>query len=340
MKFYTLFFLNLNIIFIWFNQSSCNDTNSKQGKNLPTFIDKKIKKTEKGFVQIQLIDKPEFDGSIKAKTIGLGRQEYLSYYDDFESEIIPFQDIIDKETVIFSTNSNQVIVRRYFNYFEFQDFLAHKGDSLVISFDRNKPVLVKYSIYRYAPQDFNVENSLNKKLKESYIIAGKADDIRGTALKFFYDDPKESKNQRDRKGIEKMLYIENLENRMGEMLLPSMETLNSDAQRFLDSLSQHMLISEDIYSLYQQKYSNLLLKLKMISGTIDSTFAANEINERFKKQIFHDEYFKQCLNNYEKKYFTTKTKWIISTENKQFYYRDPKESFLFVKNSLLLSLIV
>jgi len=264
----------------------------------------------------------------------------LSYYDDFESEIIPFQDIIDKETVIFSTNSNQVIVRRYFNYFEFQDFLAHKGDSLVISFDRNKPVLVKYSIYRYAPQDFNVENSLNKKLKESYIIAGKADDIRGTALKFFYDDPKESKNQRDRKGIEKMLYIENLENRMGEMLLPSMETLNSDAQRFLDSLSQHMLISEDIYSFYQQKYSNLLLKLKMISGTIDSTFAANEINERFKKQIFHDEYFKQCLNNYEKKYFTTKTKWIISTENKQFYYRDPKESFLFVKNSLLLSPIV
>jgi len=337
MKFYTFFLLNLNIIFIWFNQSSCTDLNSKQVKNLPTSTDNKVKKTEKGFIHIQLIDKPEFDGSIKAKTIGLGRQEYLSYYDDLESEIIPLKDIIDKKTVIFSTNSNQVIVRRYFNYFEFQDFLAHKGDSLVISFDRNKPVLVKYSIYKYAPQDYSVENSINNKLKESYIIAGKADDIRGTALKFFYDDPEESKNQRDRKGFEKMLYIENLENKMGEMLLPSMETLNSDTQRFLDSLSQNRLISEDVYSFYKQKYSNLLLKLKIISGTIDSTSAANEINERIKKQFFHDEYFNQCLNSFEKKYFTTKTKWVASNENKQFYYRDPKESFMFVKNSLLLS---
>ncbi len=337
MKFHTYFFISLSILFICFTQSGCTDANSKQVKNLPTSTENKIQKTEKGFIHIQLIDKPEFDGSLKAKTIKVGRAEYLCYYDDFESELIPFEETAEKKMIVFPTYSNQVIVRRYFTYFEFQDFLAHKGDSLVISFDRNKPVLVKHSIYKYAPQDFTVENSLNTKLKDSYLITGKADDTRGTAMKFFYDDPNEGKNQLQRKGFEKNLYIENLENKMGQMLLPSMEVLNSNAQRLLDSLVQHRLISEDIHSFYQQKYSNLLLKLKIISGTMDSLTAANEINKRVKKHIFHDVYFNQCLSNFERKYFATQAKWVMSTENKQFFFRNPKESFFLIKNSHVLS---
>lgn len=333
MKFSMFAFVSLGLIFIYINISACSETNSKNvAKGLE--IKDSIRNTQKGLVHIQFIDKPKFNGDIKTKTRETGRIEYVVFYNDLESELIPFGDIADKKMASYSTYSNQVMVRRYFSFFEFQDFLVHKGDSLIISFDKNKPVVIKHSSYNYAPQDFNIESNLNKKWTESYLIAGKADDTRRVAFVHFYDDPQESKNQLARKGYEKGLYNENLENQMGKMLIPSMEILNKDAQQFLDSLSQNRLISKDVHTFYQQKYSNLLLKLKIMSGLIDSTIAVNEINERFKKQNFHDEYLNQCLDNYEKKYFTTKAKW---TATGQFNFRDPKESFTFVRNSSSLS---
>lgn len=335
MKFPILSLLCLSLIFIYINLSACNETNSKNVTNKVGIKDS-IKNTQEGVINIQFIDKPKFNGDIKIKTRETGRFEYLIFYDDLESELISFADIAKERIATYSTYSNQVVIRRYLSFFEFQDFLVHKGDSLIISFDKNKPVVVKRSSYNYAPQDFNFENNLNKKLMESYLTTGKAEDTRRVAFVHFYDDPQESKNQSARKGYEKGLYNENLENRMGKMLIPSMEKVNKDAQQFLDSLSQNKLISKDVYSFYQQKYSNLLLKLKIMSGSIDSTIAANEINERFKEQSFHDEYFNQCLDNYEKKYFTTKAKWRV-TGQFNFNFRDPRESFTFVKNSSLLS---
>ena len=287
-----------------------------------------------GKIYIKFIDKPVFNNSLKTKTSEIGRIEYLVFYDDMESEKISFQDIVDKKAATYSTNSNQVMVRRYLSFFEFQDFLVHQGDSLIMSFDRNKPVVIKHSNYSYALQDFNIDNSLDNKFAESYSTTGMADDTRQVAFKFFYDNPSERENQRARKGYEKGFYIENLENKMGKMLIPKMEILNNQAQQFLDSLYKAKLISNDVYAFHQQKYSNLLLKLKMMSGSIDSTIALNEINERFKKQNFHSEYLNECLNNFEKTYFTSKAKWISSNN---FNLRDPKESFTFVKNSPLLS---
>jgi thiol-disulfide isomerase/thioredoxin len=333
MKSPVLFFVNLSMIFIYINVSSCTETNSKNVTNKLETEDS-TKNTREEIVHIQFIDKPEFNGNLKTKTRETGRIEYLVFYDDLEPDIIPFDDIAVKKMATYSTYSNRVTIRRYLGYFEFQDFLVHKGDSLIMSFDKNKPVVIKHSSYSYAPQDFNIENSLNKKLAESYLTTGNADDTRMVAFKYFYDDLQESKNQLARKGYEKGLYLENLENRMGKMLIPSMEILNNNTQQFLDSLNKNQLISNEVYTFYQQKYSNLLLKLKIMSGSIDSTVALSEINERFEKQNFHNEYFNQCLDNLEKKYFTTKAKW---TTSEYLNLRDLKESFTFVKNSTLLS---
>ena len=321
-------------MFIYLNISSCTETNSKNATNQSIIKVDETGNVKKGVIHIQFIDKPNFNGTLKLKTRETGRIEYLVFYDDLESELIPIEDIAEKKTAIYSTFSNQVVVRRYLSFFEFQDFLVHKGDSLIMSFDKNKPVVIKHSNYNYAPQDFNVENSLNKKFAESYMIIGKADDTRKVAFKHFYDDPQESKNQQMRKGYEKGLYLENLENQMGKTLIPSVEILDNNTQQFLDSLNKNQHISDEVHSFYRYKYSNLLLKLKIMAGSIDSTLAANELNERFKKQDFHDEYFNQCLDNFEKKYFTTKTKWTVAG---QFNFRDPKESFTFTKNSTLLS---
>ncbi len=328
------FLLNLSVVFIGITMSSCTETNSKNVTDKPVNKVDSIQNTNEGVVHIQFIDKPEFNGDLKTKTMKTGRVEYLDFYDDLEAERISFEDIAGKKMASYSTYSNQVIVRRYLGFFEFQDFLVHKGDSLIMSFDRNKPVVIKHSSYNYAPQDFNIENSLNKKFTESYLTTGKAYDTWSVAFKHFFDDPQESKNQQLRKGYEKGLYNENLENQMGKLLVPSMEVLNNNTQQFLDSLNKNNLISDAVYTFYQQKYSNLLLKLKIMSGSIDSTLALNEINERLDKQSFHDEYFNQCLDNFEKKYFTTKAKW---TTSEYLNLRDPKESFTFVKNSTLLS---
>jgi thiol-disulfide isomerase/thioredoxin len=311
---------------------SCTETNSKNISNRFRTEDS-TKSTQVKAVHIQFIDKPDFNGNLKTKTIGTGRIEYLVFYDDFDSERIPFEDIVDKKKAIYSTYSNQVVVRRYLSFFEFQDFLVHKGDSLIMSFDKNKSIVLKYSTYKYASQDFNVEKSLNKKFAESYSTTGMADDTRQVAFKYFYDNPEEPKKQRLRKGYEKGLYLENLENQMGKMLIPSMNVLNNNSQQFLDSLNKNNLISNEVYNFYKQKYSNLLLKLKIMSSSNDSTLAAYEINEWFKRQNFQNDYFNECLDNFEKKYFTVKAKWTVSD---QLNLRDPKESFNFVKNSTLL----
>lgn len=326
-------FLNLILIFICINISAFTETKSKKF-SYKLEIEDSTKNKEEGVIHIQFIDKPTYNGDIKTKTRETGRIEYLVFYDDLESELISFKDIADKKTASYSTYSNQIIVRRYLSFFEFQDFLVHKGDSLIMSFDKNKPVVIKHSSYNYASQDFNIENNLNKKFAESYLTTGKSDDTRRVAFIHFSDDPQASKNQSARKGYEKGLYNENLENQMVKTLIPSMELLDKNAQQFLGSLNENQLISNEVYAFYKHKYSNLLLKLKIMSGSIDSTLAANEINERFKNQNFHDEYFNQCLDNFEKKYFTTRAKWTIAG---QFNLRDPKESFTFAKNSSLLN---
>ena len=320
-------------MFTYVNMLGCNETKSKNVNHKLETADS-TKNIQSEIIHIQFIDKPKFNSSLKTKTRETGRLEYIVFYDDLEIERIFYNDIAEKRTTLYVTPSNQVIVRKYFSYFEFQDFLVHKGDSLIMSFDENKPVVVKYSRYSYAPQDFNIENSLNKRLPESYLTTGMADDTKMVAFKHFYDDPQGSKNQRARDGYEKGLYLENLENNMGKMLIPNMDILNNHTQQFLDSLNKNKLISDEVYAFYQQKYSNLLLKLKIMSSSIDSTLAVNEISKRFKKQHFHDEYFNQCLNNFEKKYFTSKAKWTVLG---QYNLRDPKESFTFVDHSTWLS---
>ncbi|GAB3172085.1 hypothetical protein GCM10027291_26260 [Telluribacter humicola] len=225
------------------------------------------------------------------------------------------------------------MVRRYLSFFEFQDFLVHKGDSLVMSFDPGKPVVVKHSTVTYAPQDLNVEALFNTKHPGTCLTAGMADNTRMAAFKHFFDDPKENERQLARKGYEKGLYLEELENKVGSELLASTKNIQSYSQQILDSLRNHEQVSEATYNFYQQKYSNLLLKLEIMSGSLDSAQAASELNSRFRKQRFQDEYFNQCLDNFEKKYITSRAKWTVAN---QFHLRDPRESFTKATNSSLL----
>ena len=327
MKHPILSFLTVSLLLIYSNVSACIEI-----KNITKDSTKNI---SKGVVHIQFTGKPEFNSNLMTKTkMQIGRFEYLVVCDDLELERISFGDIATKKSVTFSTSSNWVMIRRYLSFFEFQDFLVHKGDSLVISFDRKKPVVVKHSNYSYTAQDFIVEDKLNQKFTGAYLTTGMANDTRNTAFKYFYDDPKEPVKQNARKGYEKGLYLETLENKMGQTLIPSMKILNDNTQHFLDSLNRNKLISKEIYAFYQQKYDNLLFKLKVMSEEIDSTSAANELNERYKKQLVYDEYWNQCISNFEKKYFTSKVKWEVV---KQFNFRDPRASFLLVLNSSLLS---
>ncbi|MEA5259751.1 TlpA disulfide reductase family protein [Arcicella aquatica] len=325
MKYHVFFFLAL--VFFW---ACIIEINAKS-------LEDSTKNISKGVVHIQFIDKPVFNSSLKTKTMESGRFEYLLFSDELELERIYFKEIAEKKAMTFYTTSNWVMIRRYFSVFEFQDYLVHKGDSLIMSFDRNKPIMRKYSDYNYKPLDFTVEDSINKKFDRAYLTTGMADDTRRVTFKYFYDNPKLVTQHRARTAHDKALFIETLENQMGKDLIPSMKVLHDNIQQFLDSLNSNRCISKEIHTFYQQKYDNLLFKLKVMSGDIDSTSAANELNERFRKQSFHDEYLNQCIYNFEKKYFASKSKWnVIDAYN----FRDPKESFLLIMNSSLLSLEV
>ncbi|MDI9871002.1 TlpA family protein disulfide reductase [Flectobacillus roseus] len=330
MKHFTLSFLISCFSFIQ-NYAS---TPIARNFSKPSIEDSSSQKSANGIIHVQFTGKPVFNSVLKTKTRDLGRLQYLVFSADSEVEGIFFNEIAQKKEASFFTASDWVMVRRYLSAFEFQDFLAHKGDSLLIDFDQSKPITVKYSNFNYTPLDFTVEKHLNQKETEAYLITGKSDDIRMVAMKYFYDDPQIIKTHSTRTAREKVIYIETLENQMATDLITPMNLINNKAQEFLDSLNRHRLISKEVYAFYQDKYANLLFKIQLMSGKMDSLSSAKKLNEKFTKTHFNDYYLNACVQNYERRYFASKAKW--ETVN-QFNFRDSRESFRLVMNSSLLS---
>lgn len=325
-------FLSLFVIFFVFLNANFNELSRYSGTNKKTRF--WYKETQSpSTVHIQFVDKPIFNNALKTKT---GRSNirplYVIIYDYLEQEEYSFDDLKVKKTVTYTPQSDMVVLRRYMDFFEFQEFLIHKGDSIVMSFDKSKPVVIKYSSFKYAPNDFNVENMLNKISSEAYAYVGKSDDIQMTSFKYFFDDPKESANQLKRAAPDKVKALERLEVRVSKDLLPSMNTLQKEAQQALDSLLLSQQISQPIYDFYKSKYANLLLKLEIMAESKDSTTAANEINKIFDNKTYVDEYFNQCLESFRKVNYLSK---IIPFE--QGMIRDPRGSFTLSKNSKLLN---
>ena len=286
-------------------------------------------------IHVQFIDKPTFNSQMNIKTgRGMSKATYLILYDDLESEAFEFEELKVKKVANYTTQSNQVIVRRYLGYFEFQDFLVHTGDSLVISYDKEKPLIIKHSFIKYAPQDFNVEAILNKKYTEAYTITGKSTDTKMASFQDFYNDPKQIAEHQKRNGTEKAKYIETLEIQANKRLLPSIATLQKNAQLLLDSLLNTNQISQHVYEFYQHKYANILLKVEIMSGVKDSIGTADKINNLFTQRNHSDEYTNLILESFEKQLYDSKVPWTLSD---QFNLRDIRESFNLIKKSTLLN---
>ncbi len=330
LQFFAPHIFGLGVMICFMLLLGCN-TSSKES----TLAVNTVQSNDVGSVNIQFVGKPEFNSMLNTKTSKkTWRQNYIVFYDNFENDGFEFDEVASKKEVTYTTKSNYIMVRRYLGFFEFQDFLVHKGDSLVLGFDADIPLVIQHSLNNYLSQDFNVDNIIKKKYPDALLITGMADDTRMMAFKHFYDDPMESTMQMTRKGYEKGLYLENLENEMARKLLPKVKSLKTDALMLFDSLHNNKSISNGVYHFYNQKYSNLLLKLEIMSGSMDSIQAAGELNNRYKNQSFSDEYLTQCLDKYEKVYIQSKAKWTVSD---QLNLRDPKESFMSTLKINLLS---
>ncbi len=327
-----IFFLPLLALFFTFVNINFDEPGITFEKNAEVILlDKKPQGSNT--IHIQFIGKPIFNNVLKTKT---GRNNirplYLVIYDHLEQEVYSFDDLKIKKTLTYTPQSDKVVLRRYIDFFGFQEFLVHKGDSILMSFDISKPLKIKYSTFKYAPNDFNVENILNKKSSSAYTCVGKSDDIKMTSFKYFFDDPEESAAQLRRTALEKVKALERLETRVSKELLPSMNILHKNAQQLLDSLLFSKTISQHTYEFYKIKYFNLLLKLEIMTESKDSTTAANEINKIFDNKTYVDEYFNQCLESFRKVNYQSK---IIPYERGMI--RDPRGSFILSNNSLLLN---
>jgi thiol-disulfide isomerase/thioredoxin len=328
----SVIFLSLVALFFAFVNTNFNESSRSFETNVKAILSDR-KNQSPSSIHIQFIDKPIFNNALKTKT---GRSNirpfYAVIYDYLEQEVFLFDDLKVKKTLTYTPQSDMVVLRRYIDFFEFQEFLVHKGDSILMSFDISKPVKIKYSTFEYAPNDFNVENILNKKSSSAYTYVGKSDDVKMTSFKYFFDNPEESAAQLRRTTFEKVKALERLETRVSKDLLPSMNTLQKDVQEALDSLLYSKQISRHTYDFYKRKYANLLLKLEIMAESKDSITAANEINKIFDNKTYIDEYFNQCLESFRKVNYQSK---IIPYERGMI--RDPRGSFILVKNSLLLN---
>ncbi len=305
--------------------------NTNQLEN-PLFSSFNVKQNSEN-IHLEMIDKPFYNNVLKTKTgkIAYG-SSYIEIYDNLEKEEYLFSDLKDKKVILYSSQSEAVMMRRYTGFFEFQEFLIHKGDSIIMSFDTKKPIVVKYSRFKYAPQDFNVENILNDNCFNIHIYVGKATNLRMSSFKYFFDDPKESAAQLKRSGSDKVKAIEQLEVKVCKDLLPSTTSLQKKTQVILDSLLFSKQISQPVYDFYKNKYANILLKLEIMTESKDSIAMARQINNVFDDKAYVDEYFNQCLESFQKVNYQPK---IIPYE--QSNIRDHREGFILVKNSKLLN---
>ncbi len=288
-------FLSLIVLFFTFTNAIFDKPNRTSEPNKKVRLIHK-KNPSPAIIHLQFVDKPIFNNILKTKTGRSNlRSSYVVIYDSLDREVYSFDDLKEKKTLTYTTQSDRVVLRRYTDFFEFQEFSVHRGDSILISFDNSKPVIIKYSSFKYAPNDFNVENILNKKSPGAYTYVGKSDDTRMTSFKYFFDDPQESVAQLKRTATEKVKALERLEVRVSKDLLPSMNTLQKKAQQTLDSLLFSKQLSQPTYDFYKGKYANLLLKLEIMAESKDSAAAANELNKVFDNKIYVDEYFNQCV---------------------------------------------
>lgn len=305
--------------------------NTNQLEN-PLFSSFNVKQNSEN-IHLEMIDKPFYNNVLKTKTgkIAYG-SSYIEIYDNLEKEEYLFSDLKDKKNISYYPQSESVIIRRYTNFFEFQEFLVHKGDSVIMSFDIKKPIVIKYSRFKYAPQDFNVENILNDNCFNIHTYVGKATNLRMASFKYFFDDPKESTAQLKRSGSEKVKALEQLEVKVCKDLLPSTTSLQKKTQVILDSLLFSKQISQPVYDFYKNKYANILLKLEIMTQSKDSIAMAGQINKMFGDKAYVEEYFNQCLESFQKVNYQPK---IIPYE--QSNIRDHREGFILVKNSKLLN---
>jgi thiol-disulfide isomerase/thioredoxin len=283
-------------------------------------------------IHIQFEGTPIFNSMLKTKT---GRTSLRTVYtvisNGTEKEEFSFEEIKVKKSITYRTHSNKIVLRRYIDLFQFQEFLLHKGDSVLLDFDVNKPLKVIHSTYQYNSQDFDLERFINEKHPELYSTVGKADDLRMTSFKFFYDDPKESVEQRKRTDENKANYIEALQRRMAKDLLPSMREVQIAIEVTLHSLAESKRISSNVHDFYANKYANLLLKLEIMAETEDNTTAAQRLNEAFDSKQFVEEYLDQCLYSFGRVYYKANiVKYGMG------HIKDPRDYFRSLLHSSLL----
>lgn len=290
------------------------------------------KEAEEGSIYIKLVGNPDFEGKERFWSKGLGLLNYLTIKDDVNEDAVLLDEIKTKRELLFTTKAQDVILRRYIGFYEFQDFVVHKGDSVLLDFDYRKPINVSSSTNRTVSLDYEVEIQIRKRVPTFLLTLGQAEKISPFAYAKLLDSPKELEIHKKRTMLDKRKYIELSVGKQSREVYDTFLPPYRAAVSVLDSMLTNKQISENVHQIYAGKYKNTLLLLEINGGIIDSVSAANKLNALYEKNNSVGQ--QNCLEAYGSTYFDRQSNW-VQVEN--FHIRDFRNSFLQAKSSQVIS---
>ena len=280
------------------------------------------------------------------KTAWTQNKYLLRFVYDDEMKWIEVESEVKNKDIRLKIKNNHCVLRHWVNYFDYNDYILQKGDSVVIEYDKNIPIVTILN-RKSSKNDYKVDDIVRSHFEfVNYSPIGGyfgAVSLHGKKILNDKSALAQSKNMtgeqivnRNKKGV---LLMKN-------ELYPKYMMYLDINKRVIDSLSKRGLISENVYKFQENKIGNLkkLIEVEIERISIDEVYRWCNSQENTLEN-YEGIYFKDFVDAAEYKFVAEKApyldlkdgtnrdyKVIYDEINTKFNFPETVKNYLLIKN--------
>jgi thiol-disulfide isomerase/thioredoxin len=267
------------------------------------------------------------------KTITTGNYALVALYYEDEEDLIEYKKNKIPEKIKISMNDDYVVMRHYLNFMDFNDYIFRKGDSVLIEYEQNLPIITILN-RKTAQNDFDAEDLFRKhiKLNDYSPVAKYLKVINLFAKKLFNDEKMMNDAKKMTKG-QIQIRNSNAEISIKRELYPQCKYYLKRYNLFLDSLKTKGLISDVSYHFYSDKIENLsdllVIENEQLSESEIQKIAHKHANNPYKYQ---EVYRRKLLRAIANKYIIANANYLDIEDGRN---KDPRDVYAQINKSTL-----
>lgn len=267
------------------------------------------------------------------KTMAISNYALTTIYYEDEEDFVEYKKNKIPEKIKISTNDDYIVMRHYLNFMDFNDYIFKKGDSVLIQYKQNLPIVTVIN-RKTAENDFDAEDLFKRciKLNDYSPVSKYLKAIDLFAKKLFNDQ----KMMKDAKKMTKgQIQIRNISAEMliKKELYPSCKYYLRRYNLFLDSLKTKSLISDFSYHFYIDKIENMLdllvIENEQLSDEEIQKIAKKPVINSYKHQAV---YHRQLLRAIANKCIIANAKGLDMRDGRN---KDPRDVYTQINTSSL-----